>query len=189
MKKATIAILLILALCIAAFPYGVFAAEDDMVIKEVDKYIYGVHERTTLSKFNGAYHRTGFIMMNTNGGVVSGNNEFIGTGYTLRFESDIGQYTTLTLIVLGDIDGNGRVTSGDYLNIRAYLKGSASLSEIQLAAADVNGDGNVSTFDYMLVKSHFLGEYDIYKNQKMPDTSEDTGSSAPVSEPWTSGWA
>lgn len=190
MKKAIIATLLVLVIAIAVFPYGVFAAEDDFVIKEVDKYIYGVPERTTLSTFNGAYHRTGFIMMGLQGGVVSNNTEFLGTGYSLRYESEIGQYTTLYLVVLGDIDGNGRVTSGDYLNIRAHLKGSTQLSEIQGIAANVNGDTSISTFDYMLVKSHFMGDYDLYKNQKMPDaSSEDDSSVVSEKDPWTSGWA
>lgn len=191
MKKTVVALVLVLALLTAVFPYGAFAAEDGITVKEVNnKYIYGVPERTTLAAFNRAYARTGFIMIGLEGGVVpEGSSAFLGTGFKVRYESSIGEYTTLTLIVLGDIDGNGRVTSGDYLNIRAHLKGTAALTEIKKLAADVNGDNAISTFDYLLVKSHFLGTYDIYKDQKLPDNSSEDTSVGDTSDPWTSGWA
>lgn len=188
MKKAIIIVAATLLLVAAVFPYSVFAADGGFEIKEVGKYIYGVPERTAYSSFARAYHRTGYIVMGIEGAVVSDSSTFIGTNFTLRFESGIGEYTTLSFVVLGDIDGNGRVASADYLNIRAHLKGTNTLNEIQRLAADINGDEGISTFDYMLVKSHFLGTYDIYENQKLPDSSEPVSSAEPTTDPWTSGW-
>ncbi|MBQ3094437.1 MAG: metallophosphoesterase [Clostridia bacterium] len=51
-----------------------------------------------------------------------------------------------TTFLLGDVDGNGEVTTSD---IRLVLKhtGGASLTEAQLLAADVNGDGKITTVD------------------------------------------
>lgn len=189
MKKAIFIVAATLLLVAAVFPYSVFAADGDFEIKEAGKYIYGVPERTSLADFTRAYHRTGYIVMGLEGAVVSATSTYVGTGFTLRYESGVGEYTTLSFVVLGDIDGNGRVTSADYLNIRAHLKGTTELSELQRHAADINGDGGVSTFDYMLVKSHFLGTYDIYENQKLPDSSEPVSSAEPTTDPWTSGWA
>lgn len=188
MKKAIIIVVSMLLLVAAVFPYSVFAA-GELEIKETDKYIYGVPERTSLADFTHAYHRTGYIVMGLEGAVVSVTSTYVGTGFTLRYESGVGEYTTLSFVVLGDIDGNGRVTSADYLNIRAQLKGTTELSELQLRAADINGDGNTSVFDYMLVKSHFLGTYDIYENQKLPDSSEQPSSAEPTTDPWTPGWS
>lgn len=188
MKKTLTIVIAVLLLAAAVFPYSVFAADGDFEIKEAGKYIYGVPERTSLADFARAYHRTGYIVMGLEGEVVSAASAYIGTGFTLRYESDIGVYTTLSFVVLGDIDGNGRVSSADYLNIRACLKGTTELGELQLLSADINGDGDISTFDYMLVKSHFLGTYNIYENQKLPDSSEPVSSAEPTNDPWTSGW-
>ncbi len=190
MKKAIIITSLILALSLAILPFGAFAAEGGLTIKEIDdKYIYGVPERATLSQFGSAYQRANFVMTTVNGSTVVDDKTFIGTGFGVKYESSVGEYKTLTIIVLGDIDGNGRVTSGDYLNIRAHLKNTSTLKDAKLLAADINGDGATSTFDYMFVKAHFSGTYDIYQNQKMPDTSVAPSSEDPTEDPWTSGWA
>lgn len=189
MKKALIAILLVLALSIAAFPYGAFAAESGIVIEEVDGYIYGVPERTTLSMFNTAYLRKGYTVLDAKGNAVTDNNAYLGTGFKVSYEASAGQQTTLSFVVLGDIDGNGRVTSGDYLNIRAHLKNTAKLTDVQKLAANINGDATISTFDYMLVKAHFMGTYDIYNSQKQPDDTSNDTSEVATPDPWTSGWA
>lgn len=63
---------------------------------------------------------------------------------------------TLTLKVadvrlLGDIDGDNKVTTGDSAALLRYAAEMTELSEIQQKAADVNGDGEADTEDVVLI--------------------------------------
>ncbi len=52
----------------------------------------------------------------------------------------------------GDVDGNGKVGSTDYVLIRKHLLDQGSLSGDRLKRADTNGDGRVSAVDYITVR-------------------------------------
>lgn len=63
---------------------------------------------------------------------------------------------TLTLKVtkvrlLGDVDGNGAVTTGDGAALLKYAAEREELDEDSLKSADVNGDGRVDTGDAVLI--------------------------------------
>ncbi len=53
----------------------------------------------------------------------------------------------------GDIDGNGKVASMDYILVRKHLLKQALLTGDKLTRADVNGDGKVSFLDYTLIRN------------------------------------
>ncbi len=58
---------------------------------------------------------------------------------------------------LGDLTGDDKIDSFDYMLVRASILGLKTLTEAQLIAADVNGDGKVDSFDYLLMRAHILG--------------------------------
>lgn len=62
---------------------------------------------------------------------------------------------------LGDLGGNGKIDSTDYLLLKRYCLGSFTLTDEQKAVADVNKDGKINAVDYLLVKRHVLGTYKI----------------------------
>ena len=57
---------------------------------------------------------------------------------------------------IGDVNGDGRVNSMDYLLIKRYMLRSADLTKDEQANADVNGDGTVNAKDYIWVKRYVL---------------------------------
>ncbi|MDQ0359781.1 dockerin type I domain-containing protein [Breznakia pachnodae] len=59
--------------------------------------------------------------------------------------------------VKGDVNGDGKVTSADYLFVKAYIMGTKSLTSDQQKAADVNGDGKVTSADYLKIKAYIMG--------------------------------
>ena len=59
--------------------------------------------------------------------------------------------------VQGDANGDGKVSSLDYVVIKRAVLGRYELSEAGLIAADVNFDGKVNAMDYMIVKRVVLG--------------------------------
>ena len=60
--------------------------------------------------------------------------------------------------LIGDLNGDGKVTTLDYMRVNAYVKGTITLSEYELKCADVIGtDGKVTTADAMRINAHVKG--------------------------------
>ena len=60
--------------------------------------------------------------------------------------------------VIGDINGDGKVTTLDYMKVNADLTGTVTLTEYELKCADVIGtDGKVTTADAMRINAHVKG--------------------------------
>jgi len=91
---------------------------------------------------------------------ISGN---AGTGY--RIQLVYGEYVLdeLVVIVLGDVNGDGKITSTDYLRVRRHFLKTYELTGYNLFAGDVNADGKITSTDYLRVRRHFLGTFDLYK--------------------------
>ncbi len=84
---------------------------------------------------------------------VVSNETVLGTGYVLKDKKANKQYT---VIVKGDVNGDGKVRATDYMNIKNYIMNISSLTDTQKKAADVNGDGKVKATDYMLIKNYIM---------------------------------
>lgn len=58
--------------------------------------------------------------------------------------------------VIGDIDGNGKVGTSDYILVRKHLLKTITLKGNQLSKADANGDNKVNALDYILIRKIIL---------------------------------
>lgn len=62
---------------------------------------------------------------------------------------------TYTLVMLGDVNGDGKVNSGDTLAIKQHIKLVKEMTnEAYLNAADINKDGKVNSGDSLIAKQH-----------------------------------
>ena len=93
-----------------------------------------------------------------------------------------------TVVVSGDIDGDGFVTITDAAVIKMHFSGSVTLTDALYLAADTTFDNSVSATDYLRMKFHLQGNFNIYENEThIPD---ELSSSAAENEEsgWTSNW-
>lgn len=67
---------------------------------------------------------------------------------------------TVTDYILGDVDGDGKVTTKDSILIRRYLLGGWNVT-INENAADIDKDGKITTKDSILIRRYLLGGWDI----------------------------
>ena len=81
------------------------------------------------------------------------DNTFVTTGSKIKTNKGL-EYT---LIVKGDLNGDGKISLIDISKMKkAYLQ-IETLSEIQEKAADINQDGKMSLMDISKIKKVYLG--------------------------------
>ena len=122
------------------------------VVDTENGYVYGVVAgETDLTLFFTVENGT-FEMKANEGGYTN------GTGATLVVKdtkgNEVAQYT---LVVFGDVNGDGTVTGADYGVVMNASLGGEIEGEPNTFAADVNGDGSVTGADYGVVMNASLG--------------------------------
>ena len=86
--------------------------------------------------------------------VTSGN---IGTGYTIEYEGE-----KYTVVKLGDVNGDGKVNSGDTLALKQHVAKVKSITDSNYKkAADVNRDGKINSGDSLIAKQQVANVKDI----------------------------
>ncbi|MEE0968165.1 MAG: N-acetylmuramoyl-L-alanine amidase [Clostridia bacterium] len=61
--------------------------------------------------------------------------------------------------LLGDVNGNGKIDSMDYILAKRIYFGTYKPTEEELKRCDIDGDGKVSAMDYILIKRMYFGTY------------------------------
>ena len=71
-------------------------------------------------------------------------------GYSFSAPKDV---TSIVIVVIGDVDGNGLLEMADKTLLDAYLADpeNTPLNEIHKFAADVNGNGAINSVDRILL--------------------------------------
>ena len=95
--------------------------------------------------------------------VASNRGDYAGTGSTVKLTVNGTVKDFVTVIVFGDIDGDGTVSSVDYLRIKRNFAGLLNFTTNEFKAADVDEDGKISSTDYLKVKKYMGGIVDLYE--------------------------
>lgn len=80
-------------------------------------------------------------------------------GRTWKTHGKLPYITYRTPNVLGDVDGDGMVTTRDYTLVRDAVLGKTELTPEQLERADINGNGRADATDYLIIRRIYLGTY------------------------------
>ena len=87
------------------------------------------------------------VVKNGDKTISSGN---VGTGYKVTYNSK-----SYTIIVLGDLNGDGKVNTGDTLIISQHIGKLKNITNSNyLKAADVNRDDKINTGDSLAMRQH-----------------------------------
>ncbi len=107
------------------------------------KYLCGIKSGTTVTSFISMFSDTVTVNNSSGAAVTSGK---IKTGYKLCYGN-----TSYTIIVMGDVTGEGNVKTNDITTLMNYFIGSISLDDIYILAADYNMDGTTDNKDLVLI--------------------------------------
>lgn len=117
--------------------------------KPSGNYLTGVSPSTSVSAMN----RAGYTIYNGSTKVTSG---LVGTGMTA-----VSSSATVTVVVTGDVSGDGKITITDVVKLQKSVVGSGSLSGAYAKAADINGDGKVTITDVVQAAQVTVGQRTI----------------------------
>ncbi len=92
------------------------------------------------------------VIKNLSGNVVADNDK-VATGYTVSLASDETQ--SVTIIISGDVNKDGLISTTDYLQVKSYFLGGATFDAISLKAADYDRNGGIQGTDYVKIKNYF----------------------------------
>lgn len=125
---------------------------DTQNYEEGDKYIYRISPKTTITEFLANLSTNGNIRVyNADGEEETNYDEFIGTGMKLQVTKD-DKVIEVTVIVLGDINGNGEVGGDTLTALRGILYEDIEVSEIYLKALDINANQTIEGDDLTLIR-------------------------------------
>ncbi|MCD7840707.1 MAG: glucosaminidase domain-containing protein, partial [Erysipelotrichaceae bacterium] len=125
-------------------------------------YITGIKVGTSvsslISSINQLQSSTTVTVKNTNSQTITSGT--VSTGMTLTLKTGSSS-NTYTLVIRGDVNGDGSIKSGDYVRVKNYIMGSVSLTAAQKLAADANKDGSVKSSDYVRIKNYIMDSASI----------------------------
>ncbi len=120
-------------------------------------YISKIAENTMVSTLLGTLAEGGEYAVTQNGASVA-DNALAGTGMVISLYQNGQVIDRVTVVVTGDVSGDGKVTITDMLAIKSHLLGKSMLQNAYAKAGDTNGDGNVTITDFLQLKAKILGK-------------------------------
>ena len=130
---------------------AVFKAKEGSTTIIKDGYIYGLTTGMTKASF-----QNNFVTYENVTLTYSGNSgRYLGTGTTVTVTSTINNEVigTYTIIIYGDINGDGTITVIDSTLLASSLQKNVVLSSVQKKAANLNGDRYVNVVDNTLLSN------------------------------------
>ena len=113
----------------------------------------GSDVKTLISKINSIAPTVTVTIKNATGTQITSST--IATQMTLTLKN--GSTTnTYTIVIRGDVNGDGAIKSSDYVRIKNYIMGSVTLNAAGKLAADANNDGSIKSSDYVRIKNYIM---------------------------------
>jgi hypothetical protein len=136
--------------------------EEDAPYSLEENHVIVVKDKTKVEELLACFKNPDLKPVDCNGNTLE-DGAFAGTG--TRFNLCYGDHVldTVTVVVPGDLDGNGIVDTTDYMRVKAVLRGTLAVDQVQNMAADVDANGKLGVTDYMRIKSYFQGTYHLHE--------------------------
>ena len=158
LKKKQILVCAIFAILLLILSGKAMAVENYGELYELDNgYVTRILPQTTVMDFsNNLEIDEEEIKIIDKNGNEKNNDELVGTGMKL-----VRGTSTYILSVIGDLDGNGKITDEDLTNMRLGLTNISKLENEYEKSSDINGDGKITITDLTQLNFVMAGLKDI----------------------------
>lgn len=121
-----------------------------------DDYVERVPAWTTIADYLTNMKSNGTMTIyDKAGNEITDTTKLVGTGMIIKATKD-DQEITKTIIVTGDVTGNGQIKLLDVSKVNQHFVGQSPLDGIYLKAADMSGDGRISILDVSKINQAFV---------------------------------
>jgi hypothetical protein len=171
MRKRLLSILLTVAmlasLCVSLSFVGHAAelepsSDSGYTIYRSKNLLFGIKGSTTVKTFKTMFTGQSISVTDPSGNNLM-NSAYIPTGSVVKLLNGSSVLDSLTVIVGGDVNADGKVNVSDTAAVKSYFKKSITLNDACKHAADADGNGVVSSTDYVMIKRQVAGSYTINK--------------------------
>lgn len=143
-----------------AYEYAVSAGRSyqlliDYVITLSNGYATGIEDLQTVNDIINKLKTA--TVKNLSGMVITGDI-LVGTGCVIYYNS-----SNYTVVIKGEVNGDGKIDSKDYLFVKRGYLGTYKFSACQLKAACLENTPLPTAKDYFKIKRHFLGTYNLFE--------------------------
>ncbi|MBQ7548597.1 MAG: phosphodiester glycosidase family protein [Clostridia bacterium] len=140
---------------------AVFSAKDGSTAVIDGDMIYGLKQKLTKSAFENDYITAENVSITYSG---SGSSRYLGTGTVVTVTSEqTGEVVAAyTIVIYGDVDGNGSADANDRIALTNAVSGSADpLDGAYKQAANLNGDRRINAQDLVKLNNVLAGMSEI----------------------------
>lgn len=124
-----------------------------------------------MSQFNNIGIRAFRIADGVETEITDYEGTYVATGIVLRIYKDGEVVDELTLVVKGDVNGDGEVDMMDKAQLNAYTIGNLEFSGCYLLACDVNSDGEIDMMDKAQLNAYTIGNLEIYEGLSVKENN------------------
>ncbi len=124
----------------------------------VHGYASGIAPATTVSAMLACFDQTAYLRLTAWDGTEIGQEENVKTGMTLALLGPDGLTVlkSVTVVVTGDLSGDGVCSITDFIRLKSHLLGIDVLSGASAEAADMNADNTVTLTDFIQMRAVLL---------------------------------
>lgn len=145
--------------------YDIIKGDEDLYLESeiysIDKdYTQRISPYTTVQDFLANMKSNGEMKVYNAQGKELTSDEYVGTGMTIvatKGSSSIQK----TLVVRGDLDGNGKITITDLSTLNKMWVGSLKVSEAREKAADIDYNGKITITDLSVLNQASVGKQEL----------------------------
>ncbi len=120
-----------------------------------DKFVKNVEEETTVNGFVGQFENEKIKVFNSSDVQILGK-VIVGTGNVINLYKGENIVDSLSVVIDGDVNGDGVVDSTDCMRVKAALLDLFEFSESQFEAADSDENESLNATDYIRLKYKLL---------------------------------
>ena len=110
---------------------------------------------TTVNSFRSSLNEMNYVSVYKDNQAVS-NSSVLGTGMNACLMNGNTIVKKYSIVVTGDVNGDGKMNITDMIAIKANILKKSSLSGTYAKAGDVNGDGKINVTDFIKIKATLL---------------------------------
>lgn len=128
-----------------------------------DSYVSKINLSTKISDFNTKIAKVdaaATVTVKDKNSKAKATTSTLVTGDKITITSG-SDTKTYTVVIYGDVNGDGKISSLDYVKVKNHIMGTSSLTGAYKSAADANKDNSVKATDYVKIKNYIMGNSTI----------------------------